>query len=45
MMAKIASVGGHVGLPGPEAAAERKALFHAFAIWAADHRWGEVPQR
>ena len=45
IMTRIASVGGHVGLPGPAAEADRKALYHAFAIWAADRRWGRVPQR
>lgn len=45
IMTRIASVGGHVGLPGRAAEADRQALFHAFAIWAADRKWGEVPQR
>lgn len=45
IMTRIASVGGHVGLPGPAADAERRALYHAFAIWAAEGKWGAVPQR
>lgn len=43
IMARIAGVGGHVG--GTGSALDRDALFGAFAIWAADRRWGDVPQR
>lgn len=45
IMARIASVGGHAGLPGQAAGFERDAMYHAFAIWAADRKWGDVPQR
>jgi len=45
IMARIASVGGHAGLPGHAAGLERDAMYHAFAIWAADRKWGAVPQR
>ena len=36
---------GHQGDPRTSAKREQQALFQAFAIWAADRRWGEVPQR
>jgi oligopeptidase B len=45
IMVRIASVGGHVGPQGLDASLERDALFHAFAIWAVDRKWGDVPQR
>jgi oligopeptidase B len=45
IIVQIASGGGHVGTPGTDASLERNALFHAFAIWAVDRRWGNVPQR
>ena len=43
IMARIAGVGGHVG--GTGSALDRDALFGAFAIWAANRLWGDVPQR
>lgn len=45
IMARIASAGGHGGPPGLAAGLERDAMYHAFAIWAADRKWGDVPQR
>lgn len=45
VMARIATTGGHMGASGAAAAQEQEALFHAFAIWAADRKWGIVPQR
>lgn len=45
IMVQITPAGGHGGTPGDAASLERNALFHAFAIWAVDRRWGDVPQR
>jgi oligopeptidase B len=45
VMARIATTGGHMGASGASAALAQEALFHAFAIWAADRKWGVVPQR
>ncbi|MFT3762270.1 MAG: prolyl oligopeptidase family serine peptidase [Pseudoxanthomonas sp.] len=39
------SHGGHLGPEGAFAAPALQARYLAFAIWAADKRWGEVPQR
>lgn len=35
----------HMGDPGIKAQYEESASFMAFAIWAADRKWGAVPQR
>lgn len=45
VMAKISTIGGHVFPAGSEAARAQDAMFGAFAIWAADRKWGKVPQR
>lgn len=45
IMARIAMSAGHMGDSGSNATHEQQALFFAFAIWAADRRWGDVPQR
>lgn len=36
---------GHMGDPGAKALYAENASFLAFAIWAADRKWGDVPQR
>lgn len=36
---------GHMGDPDPAAQRAQHALFIAFAVWAADRKWGQVPQR
>jgi len=36
---------GHLGDPDPAAQRAQHALFIAFAVWAADRKWGQVPQR
>lgn len=45
VMAKVAMTGGHMGESGAKAAREQQALYMAFAIWSADRKWGDVPQR
>lgn len=45
IMARITMTGGHMGDSGSTAAREQDARLLAFAIWAADRRWGDVPQR
>lgn len=45
ILARIETAGGHMGASGAAAAIEQDARFHAFAIWAADRKWGSVPQR
>ncbi|MFT3762267.1 MAG: prolyl oligopeptidase family serine peptidase [Pseudoxanthomonas sp.] len=45
ILSKTETSGGHGGASGAGAAREQKLAFMAFAIWAADRRWGEVPQR
>lgn len=37
--------GGHMGPHGARPTPELQATYLAFAIWAAERRWGEVPQR
>jgi oligopeptidase B len=34
-----------MGDPGVKAMLDETASFMAFAIWAADRKWGQVPQR
>ncbi len=45
IMAKVAMSGGHMGNSGAVAAREQQGLFLAFAVWAAERKWGDVPQR
>lgn len=45
VMVKIATTGGHMGASGASAALAQDAMFHGFAIWAADRKWGVVLQR
>lgn len=45
IMAHIELDGGHGGASGASAARTQEARLLAFAIWAADDRWGAVPQR
>ena len=45
IMARIAMAAGHSGDSGASAVRAQEARLLAFAIWAADNRWGEVPQR
>ncbi|MBB5686880.1 S9 family peptidase [Sphingobium boeckii] len=45
IMTKISSIGGHMGASGSKAVRQQQAMFQAFAIWAADDKWGIVPQR
>jgi oligopeptidase B len=45
IMVKVAMSGGHMGESGSKAVREQRALFMAFAVWAADRTWGDVPQR
>ena len=44
IMAKVAMSGGHMGDSGSQAVREQQALFLAFAVWAANRKWGDVPQ-
>lgn len=45
MLSKTAMYAGHMGDPGIKAQYAQDASFIAFAVWAADHKWGTVPQR
>lgn len=45
IMVRVSMLGGHVWPPGSKLAREQDAVFGAFAMWAADHRWGNVRQR
>lgn len=45
ILSLTAMSGGHLGELGAGAGSEQQAMFLAFAIWAAERRWGEVPQR
>lgn len=36
---------GHMGDPGVTAQRAQQASFMAFAVWSADRKWGQVPQR
>ena len=45
IMVRIAMAAGHAGDSGASAARAQEARLLAFAIWAADNRWGDVPQR
>lgn len=45
IMVRTELAGGHTGASGASAARAQEALLLAFAIWAADDRWGGVPQR
>jgi oligopeptidase B len=39
ILAKISTVGGHMGKSGSSAERDQLAEFHAFAIWAAEKKW------
>jgi oligopeptidase B len=45
ILSRTAMYAGHMGDPGDKAMYEENAAFLAFAIWAADRKWGNVPQR
>lgn len=45
VLVKIDAVGGHVFPAGSAADRDQQAMFGAFAIWAADRKWGAVQQR
>lgn len=45
IMVRIAMAAGHAGDSGASAARAQEARLLAFAQWAADGRWGRVPQR
>ena len=45
IMARIAMAAGHAGDSGASAVRSQEARLLTFAIWAADNRWGGVPQR
>ncbi|MBB3224941.1 prolyl oligopeptidase family serine peptidase [Pseudoduganella umbonata] len=45
ILSKTLLYAGHMGDPGTNAARAQHATYLAFAIWAAERRWGEVPQR
>jgi oligopeptidase B len=45
ILSRTAMYAGHAGDPGAKAQYLQKASFVAFAIWAADRKWGNVPQR
>lgn len=45
LMVRIAMAAGHSGDSGASAARAREARLYAFAVWAAERRWGAVPQR
>lgn len=45
ILSRTAMYAGHMGDPGVKAMHEENASFLAFAIWAADRKWGNVPQR
>ena len=44
-MVRTAMASGHAGDSGASAERVQQARFLAFAVWAADDRWGGVPQR
>ncbi|MFT3763807.1 MAG: prolyl oligopeptidase family serine peptidase [Pseudoxanthomonas sp.] len=45
IMVRTEMAGGHAGASGASAGRALEALLLAFAVWAADDRWGGVPQR
>ncbi|MBB6063513.1 prolyl oligopeptidase family serine peptidase [Pseudoxanthomonas broegbernensis] len=45
ILSLTAAEGGHLGPLGAYPGVEQQAMYLAFAIWAAERRWGEVPQR
>jgi oligopeptidase B len=45
ILSKTLLYAGHMGDPGATAQRAQDASFMAFAIWAAERRWGDVPQR
>lgn len=45
ILAYTAPSGGHLDAWGAYPGPEQQAAYLAFAIWAVDRRWGEVPQR
>lgn len=45
LLLRIAMAAGHSGDSGASAARAQEARLYAFAIWAAERRWGAVPQR
>lgn len=45
ILSRTAMYAGHMGDPGAQAMYEESASFLAFATWAADRKWGRVPQR
>lgn len=45
VMVRTAMASGHAGDSGASAERVQQARFLAFAVWAADDRWGGVPQR
>ena len=45
ILSRTAMYAGHMGDAGAQAMYEENASFLAFAIWAADRKWGKVPQR
>jgi oligopeptidase B len=45
ILSRSALLGGHGGASGNAAQYAELASFLAFAIWAADRKWGDVPQR
>ena len=45
IMVRIELAGGHAGASGASAVRAQEARMLAFAVWAADNRWGDVPQR
>jgi oligopeptidase B len=44
ILSRTAMYAGHMGDPGVKAMLDESASFMAFAIWAADRKWGRVPQ-
>jgi len=45
ILVRIAMAAGHAGDSGASAVRAQEARLLAFAVWAADDRWGDVPQR
>ncbi|TWI67403.1 oligopeptidase B [Pseudoduganella lurida] len=45
ILSKTLLYAGHMGDPGATAVRAQHATYGAFAIWAADRKWGDVPQR
>jgi oligopeptidase B len=45
ILSRTAMYAGHMGDPGLTAQYKESASFLAFAIWAADRKWGQVAQR